>query len=145
MKSVKHNKFDPIPPAAAEDYTENIAKLISYADSVIYLNVAQPALYRIGDLRESDEINVSVEHLATAIVGRTISQLSFLYRQSADQSRRVMVSCISGEYYDTMKILAGGQAFKLFPDLPEILGADEYAADFIDAVIAGRRLLELDF
>ncbi len=178
-----------------------------------YLNVAQPALYHIGDLWESGEINVSAEHLATAIVTRTILQLSYLYKQTADQSRRVMVLCISGEYHqlgammvancfemddwsvnyladnvpfrdtmqhiaafkphllalsvtmpynissmselikkirsggyhESMKILAGGQAFKIFPDLPEFLGADEYAADCNEAVKAGRRLLGLVF
>jgi len=39
-----------------------------------------------------------------------------------------------------MKILAGGQAFKLFPDLPEKLGADAYAGDCIDAVMTGNNL-----
>ncbi|PKL15839.1 MAG: hypothetical protein CVV49_19380 [Spirochaetae bacterium HGW-Spirochaetae-5] len=174
-----------------------------------YLNVAQPSLYRIGDLWESGEISVAVEHLATSIVSRTISQLSFLYIPVIDRDRRVMVLCVSGEchqmgammvancfemdgwsvnfladsvpfrdtmqhiaafkphllalsvtmpynitpmielikkiktggYYDEMKILAGGQAFKLFPDLPGIFGVDEYAADCISAVTAGRGLI----
>jgi len=173
-----------------------------------YLNVAQPSLYRIGDLWESGEISAAVEHLATAIVTRTISQLSFLYAPVINRDKRVMVLCVSGEYHqlgalmvancfeiagwsvnfladsmpfhDTMqhiaafkphllalsvtmpynitpmielikkiksggynegmKILAGGQAFKLFPDLPEKLGADAYAVDCIDAVITGNNL-----
>ncbi|HNX22556.1 MAG TPA: cobalamin B12-binding domain-containing protein [Spirochaetota bacterium] len=173
-----------------------------------YVNVAQPALYRIGDLWESGDVTVAMEHLATAIVSRTISQLSFLYKPVFNQGKRVMVLCISGEnhhlgalmvancfemddwnvnfiaeslpfsdtmqhlaafkphllaisvtmphnifsmielikkiksgvYHDGMKILAGGQAFKLFPDLPEILGADAYAKDCYDAVITGRNL-----
>jgi methanogenic corrinoid protein MtbC1 len=175
-----------------------------------YLNVLQPSLYRIGDLWESGEISAAVEHLATAIVTRTISHLSFLYMPVASRDKRVMVLSVSGEYHqlgalmvancfemdkwnvnfladsmpfrDTMqhiasfkphllalsvtmpynitsmielikkiksggynegmKILAGGQAFKLFPDLPEKLGADAYAIDCIDAVTAGNNLTE---
>lgn len=173
-----------------------------------YLNVVQPSMYRIGDLWESGKISAAVEHLATAIVTRTISKLSFLYMPSIDRDKRVMVLCVSGEYHqlgalmvancfemdnwnvnfladsipfrDTMqhiaafkphllalsvtmpynitsmtelikkiksggynegmKILAGGQAFKLFPDLPEKLGADAYAGDCINAVMKGNNL-----
>lgn len=176
-----------------------------------YMNVAQPSLYRIGDLWEAAEISAAVEHLATAIVTRAISQLSFLYMPVIDRDKRVMVLCVSGEYHqlgalmvancfemdnwnvnfmadstpfrDTMqhiaafkphllalsvtmpynitnmielikkiksggynegmKILAGGQAFKLFPDLPEKFGADAYAVDCIDAVITGNNITGL--
>jgi len=182
------------------------------ADDVkaFYKNVAQPALYRIGDLWESGNISVAMEHLATAVVSRTISQLSFLFKTAVHPDRRVMVLCVSGEYHqlgammvadcfemdnwnvnfladnvpfrdtmqhiaaykphllaisvtmpynifsmielikkiksggyhDDMKILAGGQAFNLFPDLPEIVGADAYATDCYEAVTAGRRLTD---
>lgn len=50
----------------------------------------------------------------------------------------------AGGYYEGMKILAGGQAFKLFHDLPGILGVDGYAEDCNGAVIEGRRLIGLE-
>jgi len=40
-----------------------------------YLNVIWPAMYRIGQLWESNQISVAEEHLATAIVGRVMAAL----------------------------------------------------------------------
>jgi methanogenic corrinoid protein MtbC1 len=173
-----------------------------------YLNVVQPVLYHVGDLWESGVISAASEHLATAIVSRTLSQLTFLYQPELNPAKKVMVLCPTGEYhqigammvancfemngwyvnfmadsmpvrdimkhitafqprilavsvtmlynissmidliqkiksngFENMKILAGGQAFKPVPDLPEILGIDMYAPDCIKAVSAGEQLI----
>lgn len=174
-----------------------------------YINVVQPVLYRVGDLWESGVISAASEHLATAIVSRTLSQLTFLYQPGLNPAKKVMVLCVTGEYhqigalmvancfemngwyvnfmadsmplrdimkhitafqphllavsatmsfninsmidlvkkiksagFEKMKILAGGQAFNLVPDLPEILGADGYASHCLDAVITGNHLTD---
>lgn len=73
----------------------------SSRDSVVsfYINVAQPALYKIGDLWETGTISVAEEHLATAIVSRIISQFSFRFRNPVSETRRAVVLSITGDHH----------------------------------------------
>ncbi|MBP9044124.1 MAG: cobalamin B12-binding domain-containing protein [Spirochaetes bacterium] len=172
-----------------------------------YVNVAQPSLYRIGELWENGKITVAWEHLATAIVSKSIYHLSALFRRPFNEDKRALVLCITGEYHqlgalmvanclefdgwttnfladslpfiDAMehvasfkpdiiaisvtmqynitpmidfikkikddkpdiKIIAGGQAFRPFPDLPQILGADGYSDSCTSAALLADKLI----
>ncbi len=175
-----------------------------------YLNVVQPALYRIGELWETGKITAADEHLSTAIVMRVAVYLSNRHKPVINKDKRIIVLCSPGEYHqvggmivancfeikgwdvhflsdslppgdimkhiiiykphilaisvtmlfnitavsgliqrinksdlrERMKILVGGQAFNLFPDLPAFIGADAYAANCLIAVETGERLRE---
>ena len=172
-----------------------------------YVNVAQPSLYKIGELWENGKITVAWEHLATAIVSKVISHLSALFRRPFNEERRALVLCITGEYHQigawmvanclefngwttnfladslpfidamehiasfrpdivaisvtmqynitpmidfikkikddkaNIKIIAGGQAFRPFPDLPQILGADGYSDSCTSAALLADKLI----
>lgn len=176
-----------------------------------YCNVAQPSLYRVGELWEWGEISVADEHLATAIVSLVISQLAILIHPIFGEEKKAMVMSVTGEhhqvgawmvahclendgwnvhflgdsvplrdvmlhltsfrphllavsvtmvynisamknliqrikssgYFEGMKILAGGRAFSLFPDIPATMGADGYVKSCQDASLWARSMFPI--
>ncbi len=65
-----------------------------------YLQIIQPAMYEIGVLWERNEISVAQEHLASAIVTRTLGALDAAERFQGIRDRRVVVSASPGEFHE---------------------------------------------
>lgn len=65
----------------------------------IYLRVLQPALERIGDLWESDEIGIAYEHQATAITHGILGALGPKMRVPPHSGRLAVLSCSPGEMH----------------------------------------------
>lgn len=65
-----------------------------------YQQIIQPAMYEIGVLWERNEISVAQEHLASAIVTRTLSALDISDRLQGSKDRRVVVSASPGEFHE---------------------------------------------
>lgn len=92
--------------ALLQGRTRRCAEIVSqllaekFAVPVLYTELFQRALYRVGELWESNRISVAVEHLATAITERmlTLAYPAMLAEQTAN-GRKAMVSCTVNEYH----------------------------------------------
>ena len=65
-----------------------------------YLDVIWPTMYRIGQLWESNQISVAEEHLATAIVGRTMAALYPRFAVFEITKGKAIVSAGPNEYHE---------------------------------------------
>ncbi len=98
----------------------------------IYLGLFEPSLYEVGELWESDQISVGVEHMATAI---TESAMALLYPRIFATPRcghRAVVSCVADEFHQI--------GAKIVADIFEFHGWDGY---FLGANVPESALLGL--
>jgi len=65
-----------------------------------YVQVIQPAMYEVGALWENNEISVAQEHLASAIVTRTISSLNVLASADHIKGKRAVVTASTSEFHE---------------------------------------------
>lgn len=65
-----------------------------------YLEVIWPAMYRIGQLWESNQISVAEEHVATAIVGRVMAALYPRFALFETTKGKVIVSAGPNEFHE---------------------------------------------
>jgi methanogenic corrinoid protein MtbC1 len=65
-----------------------------------YLDVVCPAMYRIGHLWESNQISIVEEHLATAIVGRVMSDLYPRFARFTVIRGKTVVSAGPNEFHE---------------------------------------------
>ncbi len=65
-----------------------------------YVQVIQPAMYAVGVLWENNEISVAQEHLASAIVTRTIGASSVNTAVDQDRNKRVVVTACASEFHE---------------------------------------------
>ena len=63
-------------------------------------DVVGPALFEVGEMWRRGEVSVAEEHLATALVARSFSQLSAEIAPPATGSPRILFSCLEGEFHD---------------------------------------------
>ena len=80
----------------------------------LYLNLFQRSLYPVGDLWEQHRISVAVEHLATAITERVMTQVQPRVFGGAERGRSILVACVADEYHQL-----GG---RMVADLAELHG-----------------------
>jgi len=84
----------------------------------VYLNIIQPAMYRVGDLWEEGSISVAHEHLATSIVMRLISYFYPEYVVRDPIKGSVIVTASVNEYHEV--------GARIVADLLEIDGWDVF-------------------
>jgi methanogenic corrinoid protein MtbC1 len=102
----------------------------------VELRVIQPALYRIGERWQANEVSVAQEHMATAIVQAvmTVGLMRSVASQSND--RRVLLACVEGNTHSIgLRMVA--DAFQLAGWHVQYLGASvpsraliQHAVDF---------------
>ncbi len=100
----------------------------------VLTQVVTPALRRIGDLWETDEITVADEHLATAITEGVLAILYPALAASAPLSReRILMACVEGDQHVMgLRMVADvleGQGFEVI-----FLGADLPLPALLEAV-----------
>ncbi|WP_139892364.1 B12-binding domain-containing protein [Bacillus sp. D386] len=90
----------------AWDYIKSL-KHLSTLD--IYDQLLTPAMHRIGDLWENNEITVADEHIATATCDFVLSRLAFEHNLNATptKTKKAMFLCLEGEqHYIGLKMAA---------------------------------------
>jgi MerR family transcriptional regulator, light-induced transcriptional regulator len=85
---------------------------------VVYLELFERSLYQVGDLWESDQISVGVEHMATAITESAMTLLYPLIFATPRCGHRAVVSCIADEFHQI--------GAKIVADIFEFHGWDGY-------------------
>jgi len=93
--------------------------------AVIARDLVGPALCEVGDMWRRGEVSVAEEHLATALVARSLSQLSASIPAPSIGSPRILFTCLEGEFHDLgIRILsdvareAGWEAENLGANVP---------------------------
>jgi MerR family transcriptional regulator, light-induced transcriptional regulator len=111
--------------------------------SDLYLRIFQPALYRIGWLWEHSEISVVQEHLATAVIGRLMSDLYSRLPVAQKRMGRAVITSGFNEYHETgarmvsdLLEMDGWEIFYLGANVPasELLGFLKDKRPFLLAV-----------
>lgn len=74
------------------DSPENLKKF--------YLQILQPALYRIGEMWEKGEISVAHEHLASAIVSRVMANLYPQFVLTENTRGKAIITASPNEYHE---------------------------------------------
>lgn len=75
--------------------------ILNAADlKLFYLDVIWPALTRIGQMWEANQISIAEEHLATAIVGRAMASLYQHVAQSTVTRGKAVVSAAPNEFHE---------------------------------------------
>ena len=111
-------------------YSEKIVKTPTDL-APFYLQVIQPALYRVGFLWQIREISVAVEHLSTAIIGRIMASLYTRFPLIDTKYGNAIISSAPNEFHEV-----GG---RIVADLLEMEG---WNVDFIGANVPPQELLE---
>jgi excisionase family DNA binding protein len=108
----------------------------SMSPKQVYLDVLQPAMVSIGHRWEVGELDVSVEHRASGIVGRMVGRLGPRFNKRGRRRGIVLVGAPSGEHH--------GLAVAMLSDLIrdggyEVIdiGSDIPASSFAEAVRSG--------
>ncbi|HPE87129.1 MAG: cobalamin-dependent protein [Bacteroidales bacterium] len=99
---------------------EVILSLLNHGESVtdIYEHIIKPALYRVGELWESNIITVAQEHIATAITEAVMNQmLAFMITESTG-NKTILLGCVENEYHQV--------GIKMVADLFEAQGWDTH-------------------
>ncbi len=66
---------------------------------MLYVQVFQRAMYRVGELWEQQRISVAVEHLATAIVERMLALVQAQVFTGPYRERKAIIACVADEYH----------------------------------------------
>ena len=85
-----------------KDAIELIMKEVTTGTSIqdIYLKVFQVSQLETGRLWQTGRINVAQEHFITAVTQLIMSQLYPYIFTSANKSKKIIVSCVSGELHE---------------------------------------------
>lgn len=108
----------------------SIHSAVDLAD--FYLQVIQPAMYRVGTLWESGEISVAQEHLASAIVSRVMASLYPRFIMLEQNKGKAVVTAAPNEFHEIGP--------RMVADLLEINGWD---IDYLGANTPAHDLLDL--
>ncbi len=111
----------------ANDSIHSAADLANF-----YLQVIQPAMYRIGKLWEDGEISVAQEHLASAIVSRVMASLYPRFIMLEQNKGKAVVTAAPNEFHEIGP--------RMVADLLEINGWD---IDYLGANTPVHDLLDL--
>lgn len=96
----------------------------------IYVDILQPAMYEIGRLWQTDEIDIAVEHYCTAATQLLMAQL-FPYALSSTKNGMKMVGCCLGNELHEL-------GMRMVCDVFESSGWDTY---FMGAITPGESLV----
>lgn len=100
---------------------------------LFYLNVICTAMYRIGQLWESNQISVAEEHVATAIVGRVMAALYPRFAVFETTKGRAIVTAGPNEFHEV-----GARMVADFMEMAgwnvTYLGANTLASDLLDSI-----------
>lgn len=66
----------------------------------VYVDELQPVMYRVGDLWAESKISISEEHMATAMVNRTVASTYEHFPMSPNDKGKVVVACATDEYHE---------------------------------------------
>ena len=81
--------------------TRSVQELLAggFGLKVLYVQVFQRAMYRVGELWEHQRISVAVEHLATAIVERMLALVQAQVFTGPYRKRKAVIACVADEYH----------------------------------------------
>ncbi|MCS6776842.1 MAG: cobalamin B12-binding domain-containing protein, partial [Chloroherpetonaceae bacterium] len=100
----------------------------------IYLQVFQPALYRIGDLYAKGEITVAQEHLASAHVERMMARVAQFYTPVRRVPWRALMGCVAHNWHVIgLRMLADALRMEGWEIL--FLGANVPTSSFVDMAV----------
>jgi methanogenic corrinoid protein MtbC1 len=85
--------------------------------------VIQPAMYRIGEKWQSNQVTVAQEHIATAIVQSVMTVALLRSKLPAPISRRVLLACVAGNHH-TIGLRMVADSFQLAGWEIQYLGGD---------------------
>lgn len=103
----------------------------------IYIEVFQPALYRIGELYTQGEIDEAQEHLAAAITERMMAKVMQFYAPVVRAAHRAVLGCVAGNWHALgLRMLADGLRVLGWETL--FLGANVPTASFLTMVTMSR-------
>ena len=95
-----------------------------------FLDMVQPAMYRVGTLWEEGSVSISQEHAATAIMSRAMAFAYQKFELTGEAKGKALVMCVSNEHHEL-----GG---RIVADLLELdgwdvsfLGANTPTEDFV--------------
>lgn len=99
----------------------------------LYVNLFQRALYHVGELWESQQVSVAVEHLATAITERMLTLVQAQTFSGQARDRTIIIACVADEYHQL-----GGRMIADFCELhgwrSPFLGANTPVADLLKLI-----------
>jgi methanogenic corrinoid protein MtbC1 len=86
-------------------------------------HVIQPAMYRIGEKWQANQVTVAQEHIATAIVQSVMTVALLRSTPPAPVSKRVLLACVAGNHH-TIGLRMVADSFQLAGWELQYLGAD---------------------
>ncbi|HEY0330776.1 MAG TPA: B12-binding domain-containing protein [Rhodopseudomonas sp.] len=99
----------------------------------VELEVIQPAMYRIGEAWQANEVSVAQEHLATAIVHAVMTMALLRAKPPASNGRRVLLAGVTGNQHSVgLRMVA--DAFQLAGWQVQYLGADVPTAALLQQI-----------
>jgi len=99
----------------------------------IEMHILQPALYRIGEKWQANEVSVAQEHLATAITQSAMSHGLLLSEPPMPAGRQVLLACVQGNgHFVGLQMVA--DAFQLAGWSVQFLGANVPTAALVGQV-----------
>ena len=84
----------------------------------IYENIIKTALYRVGELWESNQITVAEEHIATSVTEGIMNELFYDIVSRQRRARKVVLGCVETEFHQV--------GVKMVADIFEMKGWDTY-------------------
>ncbi len=84
----------------------------------IYEHTIKVALYRVGELWESNQVTVAEEHIATSVTESIMNELFYDIVSRQRQARKVVLGCVETEFHQV--------GVKMVADLFEMKGWDTY-------------------
>lgn len=115
--------------------------LESHSHEQLYGNLLTPAMYRIGELWEQNEISVAEEHLATAVCDFVLSATELRNKEKDGRQKAMIFGPEGEEHYIGLKMVAsmfreeGYEVRYMGPNLP-LDAALQLAADWQPDVVA---------
>jgi MerR family transcriptional regulator, light-induced transcriptional regulator len=122
----------------AGDQRQSLAVVNSCIDNGHHLvdverYVIQPAMYRIGEKWQANQVTVAQEHIATAIVQSVMTVALLRSKPPAPISRRVLLACAAGNHH-TIGLRMVADSFQLAGWEIQYLGGDVPTRSLIQQV-----------
>jgi len=97
------------------------------------MHVIQPALYRIGEKWQTNQVSVSQEHLATAIAQSIMARAMVKSNAPPPNGRKVLLACVAGNHH-VVGLQMVADSFQLDGWDVQYLGADVPVKDLVSQV-----------
>jgi len=127
--------FDALIAGNRTQCKQTLTKLVAAGTDLkdLYVNLFQRALYQVGELWENQRVSVAVEHLATAITTRLMSELHALTFSGQTRDRSIVIACVADEYHQL-----GGRMIADFCEMRgwhgHFLGTNTPLPDLLEAI-----------